>query len=423
MNAFTYKNGVMHADEVSLASLAAEIGTPFYCYSEGAIITQYRSYVDAFTDQDTIICYAMKANDNLAILRTFAELGAGADVVSGGELQRALAAGIPPAKIIFSGVGKTEDELALALSSNIMQINIESFAEMELLSRIATARGITAEIAIRINPNVDAETHDKIATGRKQDKFGINIEFAAEAYRKAAALPGLDTAAVAVHIGSQLTSLKPFQAAFGRVAELVGELRRNCHEIRRVDLGGGLGINYDGETPPTPAAYANIVKETVGHLGCRVLLEPGRNLVGNAGVLVTQVIYTKEGEDRDFVIVDAAMNDLIRPALYDAYHGIRPVIEPGDGASLKCVDVVGPVCETGDTFTRGRNLPHFSAGDLLVFNSAGAYCAVMSSTYNARPHVPEVLVRDTKFSIVRARQTIEDMLRAEKFADWQTAVN
>ena len=423
MNAFNYKSGVMHAESVSLASLAAELGTPFYCYSEGAITKQYCSYVDAFTDQDAVICYAMKANDNLAVLRTFAELGAGADVVSGGELQRALAAGIPPAKIIFSGVGKTEDELALALSSSIMQINIESFAEMELLSRVANTKGVTAEIAIRINPNVDAKTHDKIATGRKQDKFGINIEFATEAYRKAAALPGLDTAAVAVHIGSQLTSLDPFEVAFARVAELVGELRSNSHDIRRVDLGGGLGITYDGETPPTPIAYANVVKETVGDLGCRVLLEPGRNLVGNAGVLVTQVIYTKEGDDRDFVIVDAAMNDLIRPALYDAYHGICPVIEPAEGTKLQCVDVVGPICETGDTFTRARNLPLLSAGDLLVFNSAGAYCAVMSSTYNARPHVPEVLVREDQFSIVRARQTIEDILRAEKFAVWQTAVN
>jgi len=423
MNPFRYKNGVLHADGVSLSDLAAEIGTPFYCYSESAIAAQYRAYVDAFADQDAVICYAMKANDNLGVLRTFAELGAGADVVSGGELQRALAAGIPPAKIIFSGVGKTEDELALALSTGIMQINVESFAEMEALSKAAVQQGTTAEIAIRINPNVDAKTHDKIATGRKQDKFGIDIELAGDAYRRAAELHGLDAAAVAVHIGSQLTSLDPFRAAFARVAELVEELRAAGHNIRRVDLGGGLGIDYDGAAPPVPAAYADVIKETVGHLGCRVLLEPGRNLVGNAGVLVSRVIYTKEGDDRDFVIVDAAMNDLIRPALYDAYHGIRPVVEPAERSNLQAVDVVGPVCETGDTFTRARDLPPLSAGDLLIFDSAGAYCAVMASTYNARPHVPEVLVRGDQFSIVRARQTIEDMLRAENFADWQTAVN
>ena len=423
MNPFRYENGVLHADGVSLAELATEIGTPFYCYSESAISAQYRAYVDAFADQDAVICYAMKANDNLAILRTFAELCAGADVVSGGELQRALAAGIPPSKIIFSGVGKTEDELALALSTRIMQINVESLAEMGALSRAAVAKGVTAEIAIRINPNVDAKTHDKISTGRKQDKFGIDIELAADAYRKVAELPGLDAAAVAVHIGSQLTSLDPFRAAFTRVAELVGELRAAGHNIRRVDLGGGLGIDYDGAAPPTPAAYAAVIKETVGHLGCRILLEPGRNLVGNAGILVSRVIYTKDGDDRGFVIVDAAMNDLIRPALYDAYHGIRPVAEPAAGVNLQRVDVVGPVCETGDTFTRARDLPPLSAGDLLIFDSAGAYCAVMASTYNARPHVPEVLVKEGQFSIVRARQTIEDMLRAEKFADWQTAVN
>ena len=306
MNAFNYKSGVMHAEGVSLASLAAELGTPFYCYSEGAITNQYCDYVDAFANQDAVICYAMKANDNLAILRTFAELGAGADVVSGGELQRALAAGIPPTKIIFSGVGKTEDELALALSSSIMQINIESFAEMELLSRVATAKGMTAEIAIRINPNVDAKTHDKIATGRKQDKFGINIEFAAEAFRKAAALPGLDTAAVAVHIGSQLTSLDPFQAAFTRVAELVGELRRNCHDIRRVDLGGGLGVSYTTEENiPTFKEYANLIQSIFGNADIKVYIEPGRLLVANSGLLITKVTDVKTTTQKTFIIVDA----------------------------------------------------------------------------------------------------------------------
>jgi diaminopimelate decarboxylase len=420
MHAFEYKNGLLHAEEVSLTELAEQIGTPFYCYSEGAISAQYNAYVAAFVDQDVQVCYAMKANDNLAVLRTFAELGAGADVVSGGELVRALTAGIPPAKIIFSGVGKTVAELAQALDAGIMQINVESFPEMGALSAVAEARGAEVEIAIRINPNVDAKTHEKIATGRKQDKFGINIENAVDAYRRAEDLPGLRPASVAMHIGSQLTSLDPFRLAFNRVAELVGILRAEGHDIHRVDLGGGLGIDYDGIEPPSPAAYAKVVKEAIGGLGCRVLLEPGRNLVGNAGILVSRVIYTKEGDDRDFVIVDAAMNDLIRPALYEAHHGIRPVAEPTTGTILQAVDVVGPICETGDTFARGRPLPPFAAGDLLVFDSAGAYSSVMASTYNARPLVPEVLVRDDQFSIVRARQSIENMLRTESFAKWHS---
>ena len=419
MTPFQYKNGVLHADDVSLANIADAVGTPFYCYSETAIVGQFDAYVSAFADQDVRVCYAMKANDNLAVLRSLADRGAGVDVVSGGELKKALVAGIPADRIIFSGVGKTEDELAKALDAGIMQINVESFPEMAALNTIAVARKRTAEIAIRINPNVDAKTHEKIATGRKQDKFGIDIDQAVEAYRRAAELPGIEAVSVAVHIGSQLVSLDPFRAAFSRVAEFVGELRDAGHNIRRVDLGGGLGIDYDGTPPPTPAAYAQVVRQTVGGLGCRILLEPGRNLVGNAGVLVSRVIYTKEGADRDFVIVDAAMNDLIRPSLYEAHHGIRPVSKPADGANLQSVDVVGPVCETGDTFTRARELPPISAGDLIVFDSAGAYGAVMASTYNARPHVPEVMVRGDQFSIVRARQSIEDMLSAETFADWQ----
>ena len=421
MTPFQYKNGVLHADDVSLTSIADAVGTPFYCYSETAIVGQFDAYVRAFAGQDVRVCYAMKANDNLAVLRALADRGAGVDVVSGGELKKALVAGIPADRIIFSGVGKTEDELAKALDTGIMQINVESFPEMATLSTIAAARKRTAEIAIRINPNVDAKTHEKIATGRKQDKFGIDIDQAVEAYRRAAELPGIEAVSIAVHIGSQLVSLDPFRAAFSRVAEFVGELRDAGHNIRRVDLGGGLGIDYDGIPPPTPAAYAQVVRETVGGLGCRILLEPGRNLVGNAGVLVSRVIYTKEGADRDFVIVDAAMNDLIRPSLYEAHHGIRPVSKPAGGGNLQSVDVVGPVCETGDTFTRARELPPISAGDLIVFDSAGAYGAVMASTYNARPHVPEVLVRGDQFSVVRARQSIEDMLSAETFADWQSS--
>jgi len=417
---FHYKNGELHADGLSLAALANSVGTPFYCYSETAIVGQFNAYLSAFAGQDAQICYAMKANDNLAVLRALAEQGAGADVVSGGELTKAFAAGVPADRIIFSGVGKTREEMQAALDAGIMQINVESFPEMEVLSDVATTCGKTIEIAIRINPNVDAKTHEKISTGRRQDKFGIDIDQAHEAYRQAADLPGIDPASVAIHIGSQLTTLEPFRKAFKCVAALVGELREAGHDIRRVDLGGGLGIDYDGTPAPTPAAYAEVVRETVGELGCRVLLEPGRNIVGNAGVLVTQVIYTKDGGDRDFVIVDAAMNDLIRPALYNAYHGIRTVTEVATAGNLEPVDVVGPICESGDTFTRSRNLPSLAAGDLIVFDSAGAYGAVMASTYNSRPHLAEVMVRGDQFSVVRDRQSIEDMIRAESFADWQS---
>ena len=422
MNPFQYKNRELHADDVSLTTLADAVGTPFYCYSETAIVHQFNAYLSAFAEQDVRICYAIKANDNLAVLRALAECGAGADVVSGGELKKALAAGIPADRVIFSGVGKTPEELRMALDTGIMQVNVESFPEMEALSEIAKISGKTMEIAIRVNPNIDAKTHKKISTGRKQDKFGIDINKAQEAYRRAVDLPGIDPASLAVHIGSQLTSLEPFRKAFVRVATLVGELREAGHDIRRIDLGGGLGIDYDGTPPPTPAAYAEMVKESVGGLGCQILLEPGRNIVGNAGVLVTRVIYIKEGEDRDFVIVDAAMNDLIRPALYDAHHGIRPVMEASDGAELQSVDVVGPICETGDTFTKARKLPPLVAGDLLVLDSAGAYGAVMASTYNARPFLAEVMVRENRFSIVHARQSIEDMMRTESFADWQSPV-
>jgi diaminopimelate decarboxylase len=419
MTGFQYRNGVLHAEGVSLADIAAEVGTPFYCYSEDAITDRYNAYVSAFAGQDVDICYAMKANDNLAILSNFAALGAGADVVSGGELERALAAGIAPSKIIFSGVGKTREELTRAIEAGIMQVNVESFPEMEALSELAAAGGATMEIAIRVNPNVDAETHDKISTGRRRDKFGIDIDQAPEAYRWAGELPGLDPASVAVHIGSQLTSLEPFRVAFGHVADLVRRLRGEGHDIRRVDLGGGLGIDYGEDTPPTVDAYAAVVRQTVGSLGCRILLEPGRNLVGNAGVLVSKVIYKKAGEAGDIAIVDAAMNDLIRPALYDAWHGIRSVREPDPTTAQESVDVVGPICETGDTFARSRDLPPLASGDLLVFDSVGAYGAVMASAYNARPPAPEVLVRGDVFAVVRRRQSIAELLETERLADWQ----
>ncbi|PPR63945.1 MAG: Diaminopimelate decarboxylase [Alphaproteobacteria bacterium MarineAlpha4_Bin2] len=420
MTSFQYKNGELHADGLSLKTLADAAGTPFYCYSETAIVRQFDAYLAAFAGHDVRICYAMKANDNLAVLRALAERGSGADVVSVGELKKASAAGVPADMTIFSGVGKTREELCAALDAEIMQINIESLPELEALSDIAKVKGKTIEIAIRVNPNIDAKTHEKISTGRRQDKFGINIEQAQEAWRRAAHLPGIEPTSVAVHIGSQLTSLEPFRKAFTRVATLVGELRKAGHKIKRVDLGGGLGIDYGGTPPPSVAAYAEVVKQTVGDLGCSILLEPGRNIVGNAGVLVTRVIYTKHGGERDFLIVDAAMNDLIRPALYEAHHGIRPVTEPTNRKSLTPVDVVGPICETGDTFARARDLPPLSAGDLLVLDSAGAYGAVMASTYNCRPHIGEVMVRGDQFSIVRRRQSIEDMMHAESFASWQS---
>jgi len=419
MNHFQYRDGVLHAEDVPLSRIAAEVGTPFYCYSTATLTRHYQVFAEALANLKPMICFAVKANGNLAVIKTLADLGAGADVVSEGELRRALAAGVPPQRIIFSGVGKSRADMASAIEHGIHQVNVESLPELEALSEIATERGVTVDIAIRVNPNVDAETHHKIATGRKEDKFGIDIADAPVAYDRAAALPGINPVAVAVHIGSQLTSLKPFRAAFTHVAALVQALRAAGHTISRLDLGGGLGIPYKDEVPPPPAGYADMVRETVGGLGCQLAFEPGRMLVGNAGVLVSEVIYIKEGHDRRFAIVDAAMNDLIRPALYDSYHSIFPVREPSPAAALAPLDVVGPVCETGDTFALGRDMPPVITGDLLAFGTAGAYGAVMSSTYNARPLVPEVLVKGGAYAVVRKRQSYEAMLALDSFADWQ----
>lgn len=419
MNHFQYRNGELFAEDVPLSRIAAAVGTPFYCYSTATLTRHYKVFAEALGDLDPMICYAVKANGNLAVIRTLADLGAGADVVSEGELRRALAAGVPPERIIFSGVGKSPAELASAVEHGIHQVNVESMPELEALSQVASARGATMDIAIRVNPNVDAETHHKIATGRKEDKFGIDIGDAPAAYARAAALPGINPVAVAVHIGSQLTSLAPFRTAFTHVAGLVGALRDAGHAISRVDLGGGLGISYADETPPAPADYAAMVRETVGGLGCALAFEPGRMLVGNAGVLVSQVIYVKQGHNRRFVIVDAAMNDLIRPTLYDSYHAIIPVTEPATGAAVEPVDIVGPVCETGDTFAVGRDVPPLITGDLLAFGTAGAYGAVMSSTYNARPLVAEVLVKGDAYAVVRKRQSYEEMLALDNLAEWQ----
>ncbi|WP_431856312.1 diaminopimelate decarboxylase [Azospirillum sp.] len=418
MNPFIYKNGVLHAEGVSLQAIAAEVGTPFYCYSTAALVANYRAYAGAFEGQDAGVCYALKANSNLAVVRTLAQQGAGADVVSEGEMRRALAAGVPANRIVFSGVGKTRDEMRAALEAGIYQLNVESVPELEALSEVASSLGVEAPIAIRVNPDVDAKTHAKIATGKKENKFGIDWDHAREVYARAAALPGIRPLGIAVHIGSQLTDLAPFRAAFERVVELLHALRADGIDIQRLDLGGGIGIRYRDETPPDLNEYAGMVRSITGNLGCHVTLEPGRALVGNAGILVSKVVYLKHGLARRFLIVDAAMNDLIRPSLYDAYHAIKPVAEPAPDVEPVTVDVVGPVCESGDTFALQRPLPPLAADDLVAFCSAGAYGAVMASTYNTRPLAPEVLVNGDAFAVIRPRPKIEDLLGMDRVPEW-----
>ncbi|MCR9221652.1 MAG: diaminopimelate decarboxylase [Alphaproteobacteria bacterium] len=422
MNHFDYRDGVLHAEDVPLARIAEEVGTPVYVYSTATLERHYRVFADAFAAHglEATVCYAVKANSNLAVIRTLAQRGAGADVVSEGELRRALAAGVAPEKIVFSGVGKTAAEMAFAIETGIAQINVESLAELELLSQVSESLGAETRIAIRINPDVDAKTHAKISTGKKENKFGIDLVDARDAFAKAAALPGIDPVSIAVHIGSQLTELEPYRAAFERVAELTRTLRADGIAIAHLDLGGGLGIPYGAEEPPPPDAYAAMVAETVGPLGCPIMLEPGRMIVGNAGVLLTRTLFVKPGREKTFLIVDAAMNDLIRPALYDGHHAIRPVREAASDAPSVAYDVVGPVCETGDTFAVARPLPEMRAGDLAVFASAGAYGAVMASTYNSRPLVPEVLVKGERYAVVRPRQSYQDLLGLDRMADWLT---
>lgn len=415
---FPYRGGELHAEAVPVARIAAAVGTPFYLYSAAALEAGYRSFAEAFAPQRPLVCFAVKANSNLAVLRVFARLGAGADVVSEGELRRALAAGIPPQRIVFSGIGKTRAELKAALAAGIHQINVESVPELRQLSDIAATQRQTARVAIRVNPDIDALTHAKIATGKKENKFGIDLEDAFEAYDLATDLPGIEPVGLAMHIGSQLVDLEPYRQAFARLAELVLELRAGGFEIRRLDLGGGLGIRYHGETPPEPDAYAALVREAFGPLDLELAFEPGRLLCGPAGLMVAQVIYVKEGATKRFVILDAAMNDLIRPALYEAWHDIVPVRLPGGSAVLSPADVVGPVCETGDTFAVDRDLPPLSDGDLVAFTTAGAYGAVMSSTYNTRRLVPEVLVEGGRYAVIRDRPSYEAMLAMDAIPDW-----
>jgi diaminopimelate decarboxylase len=420
MNHFDYRNGVLHAEAVDLAELASRVGTPFYCYSTATLERHFRVFTDAFAGEKVLVFYAMKANSNQSVLRTLAKLGAGADVVSGGELKRALAAGIPPNKIVFSGVGKTEAELRAALSSDILCINIESEPELELLSRLATEAGRTARISVRVNPDVDAGTHAKISTGKSGNKFGIPLEHAREVYARAAKLPGIEVTGADVHIGSQITDLSKMEIAFRLLAEFVQTLRADGHNISHVDFGGGLGIPYymDREAPPAPDAYAAMVKRIAHNLGCTLMFEPGRMIVGNAGILVARVIYVKHGEAKNFVIIDAAMNDLIRPTLYEAHHDILPVTQAAAGARSIVADVVGPVCESGDYLALDRTLPELRSGDLVAIMTAGAYGAVQAGTYNTRPLVPEVLVKDDQYAIVRPRVDVDALIAMDRPAPW-----
>jgi diaminopimelate decarboxylase len=420
MNHFDYRNGVLHAEAVNLSDLANRVGTPFYCYSTATLERHYRVFTEAFTGEKVLVCYAMKANSNQSVLRTLAKLGAGADVVSGGELKRALAAGIPPQKILFSGVGKTEAELRAALAFDILCINVESEPELELLSRLAVEAGKTARISVRVNPDVDAGTHAKISTGKSENKFGIPLSRAREVYARAAKLPGIKVTGTDVHIGSQITDLSKMETAFRILSEFVQTLRADGHTISHVDFGGGLGIPYymDREAPPAPDAYAAMVKRVTHNLGCTLMFEPGRMIVGNAGILVTRVIYVKHGEAKNFVIIDAAMNDLIRPTLYEAHHDILPVVEPTAGARQITADVVGPVCESGDFLALDRAMSEPKPGDLLAIMTAGAYGAVQSGSYNTRALVPEVLVKDDQYAVVRPRVEVEALIAMDKPAPW-----
>ncbi|PTW63450.1 diaminopimelate decarboxylase [Breoghania corrubedonensis] len=420
MHHFTFRDGVLNAEDVSVADIAREVGTPFYCYSTATLERHYKVFAGAFPGIDTMVCYAMKANSNQAVLTTLARLGAGMDVVSEGELRRALAAGVPGSRIMFSGVGKTAAELAFALDHDILCFNVESEPELEQLSRVAGGRGKTARVSLRINPDVDARTHKKISTGKAENKFGIPWQRARAVYARAAELPGIEVTGIDMHIGSQIIELEPFDAAFARLGELIASLRADGHTIEHVDLGGGLGIPYRGnnEPPPHPDAYAALVRKHVEKLDCRIIFEPGRVIAGNAGILVSEVIYVKQGADKTFVIVDAAMNDLVRPTLYEAWHDIGPVKEPAVDAPRMVADIVGPVCETGDYLGHDRDLPELSAGDLIAVYSAGAYGAVQAGTYNSRRLVPEVLVNGADYAVVRPRPSYEDMIGLDRLPDW-----
>jgi diaminopimelate decarboxylase len=417
---FLYRDGALYAEDVAINDIAAAVGTPFYVYSTATLLRHFQLFDEALGFADHLVCFAMKSLSNQAVLRVLAQAGAGMDVVSAGEYLRAKAAGVPGDRIVFSGVGKTRDEMRIALQGGIRQFNVESEPEMVQLDAVARELGQVAPITIRINPDVDAKTHAKIATGKSENKFGIPISRAREVYAQAAALTGLKVVGIDVHIGSQLTDLAPFEAAYAKVAELTKALRADGHDIHRLDLGGGLGIPYtrSNEAPPLPSDYGAMIERTLGHLGCEIEIEPGRLISGNAGLMVAEVIYVKSGEDRDFLIIDAAMNDLLRPAMYDAWHDIVPVVEPAPGTEQARYDIVGPVCESGDTFAKGRAIAPMQAGDLVAFRSAGAYGAVMASEYNSRPLIPEVLVNGDQFAVIRRRPSYEEMIARDTLPAW-----
>jgi diaminopimelate decarboxylase (EC 4.1.1.20) len=420
MDHFLYRDGILHAEDVPIPEIAAAVGTPFYVYSTATLERHFKLFEEALGWTDHLICFAIKSNSNLAVLKVLGDLGAGMDVVSGGEYRRARAAGVPGERVVFSGVGKTREEIAYVLENGIRQFNVESEPELLAISEIASKMGVTAPIALRVNPDVDAKTHEKIATGKSENKFGIPIAKSRAVYAEAAKLPGIEVVGIDVHIGSQLTDLEPFEAAFLKVRDLTLALREDGHDIRRLDLGGGLGIPYErsNSAPPLPIEYGQVIQRTVGDLGCEVEIEPGRLISGNAGLLVSSVIWLKEGEGRDFLILDAAMNDLVRPSMYGAHHDIIPVVEPAAGTESAPYDIVGPVCETGDTFAKARDLTPLGPGDLVAFRSAGAYGAVMSSEYNSRPLIPEVLVKGGEFALIRARPSFEEMLSRDTIPEW-----
>ncbi|MCJ8520277.1 diaminopimelate decarboxylase [Pseudorhizobium tarimense] len=420
MNHFQYIDGVLHAENVPVPEIAKAVGTPFYCYSTATLERHYTVFTKAFADVDAMVCYAMKANSNQAVLKTLGRLGAGTDVVSGGELRRALAAGIPASRIMFSGVGKTATEMDLALEADIYCFNVESEPELEVLNQRAQRMGKRAHVSFRINPDVDARTHAKISTGKKENKFGISYERARAVYAHAAQLPGIEVNGIDMHIGSQITELQPFEDAFRLLRELVDTLRTEGHRIDHVDIGGGLGIPYkdDNNPPPLPDAYAETVKRQLRSLDCKIVTEPGRLIVGNAGILVTEVIYVKDGGEKTFVIVDGAMNDLIRPTLYDAYHEVRPIVAAASEAQRIRGDIVGPVCETGDYLALDREMAAPKPGDLIAVGSAGAYGAVQAGTYNSRLLVPEVLVKGDRFHVIRPRGTYDELIGLDSVPDW-----
>ncbi|PUB15440.1 diaminopimelate decarboxylase [Yoonia sediminilitoris] len=420
MDHFLYRDGALYAEDVPVAEIAAAVGTPFYVYSTATLIRHFALFDEALGFADHLVCFAMKSLSNQAVIKVLGDAGAGMDVVSAGEYLRARAAGIPGERIVFSGVGKTADEMRTALQGGIRQFNVESEPEMVVLDQVARSLGKVAPITVRVNPDVDAKTHAKIATGKSENKFGIPISRARDVYAMAAKMPGLKVIGIDVHIGSQLTELAPFEAAYKKVAELTEQLRADGHEISRLDLGGGLGIPYarSNEAPPLPTDYGKLIERTVGHLGCEIEIEPGRLISGNAGLMVSKVIYVKSGEDRDFLILDGAMNDLIRPAMYEAWHDIVPVVEPEPGDAPAKYDIVGPICESGDTFAKAREMPRVEPDDLVAFRSAGAYGAVMSSEYNSRPLIPEVLVDGNQFAVIRARPTYEEMIGRDTLPEW-----